>query len=144
MKFAFLVTILLFLDRDVRLIDYNGSTVKTIFEVDSKFYGTFQGRKSGYLLLNEDGSGEYQYDVFGFAPASCVKQTINLEWGLLLADDGGIVSFKREYGVSYPILLKSTGETQFQGCQKQVMLDFIMEYKNGELGVSSSDDWIKN
>lgn len=144
MKYLILIIFSFFVDRDIRVFEYNGSAVKTIYEVDSKFYGEYSGRKTGFLKLNEDGSGEYQYDVFGFAPANCIKQSIAIEWGFLLDDDGSAVSFKRDYGLSYPILLKSIGETKFQGCQKTVMLDFIMEYKNGELGVSSSDDWIKN
>lgn len=144
MKYLILVATLILTDRDIRVFEYNGSSVKTIYEVESKFYGEYTGRKSGFLKLEADGSGEYRYDVFGFAPASCAKQTIDIEWGFLLDDNGEIVSFKRDYGISYPILFKSIGETQFQGCQKPVMLDFIMEYKNGDLGVSSSDDWIKN
>ncbi len=144
MKYLIVTALFLFIDRDIRIIEYNGSNVKTIYEVDPKFYGEYKGRKSGFLTLNEDGTGEYRYDVFGFAPASCIRQTIDIEWGFLLDDNGEMVKFKREYGLSYPILLKSTGETKFQGCQKEIMLDFIMEYKNGQLGVSSSDDWIKD
>ena len=144
MKYLLLVAIFLFTDRDIRLFEYNGSSVKTIYEVDSKFYGEYSGRKTGFLKLNIDGSGEYRYDIFDFAPANCVKQTITLEWGFILNDNGKIVSFERDYGQSYPILLKSTGDTKFQGCQKEVLLDFIMEYKKGDLSVSSSDDWIKN
>ncbi len=122
---------------------YNGSEVKTVYDVNSKFYGEYKGRKSGFLILKENGTGQYRYDIFGFAPTSCIKQTIEIEWGFLLDDNGEIVEFKRDYGLSYPILLKSTGDTKFQGCQKEIMLDFIMEYKDGQLGVSSSDDWIK-
>ena len=128
----------------VRMIEYNGKEVKTTFDVDGKFIGTYEGRKTGSLVLNEDGTGQYTYDVFGFAPASCKKGAIELHWGFILEEHGEVVSFKREYGLSYPILLKSTGETQFQGCRTQVMLDFIMEYKDGKLGISSSDDWIKS
>lgn len=127
----------------VRTITYQGKEVKTTYDVADQFIGTYKGRKEGYLQLNADGTGTYVYDVFGFAPSSCKKGPITIEWGFLLDENDQIVSFPREYGKSYPILLKSTSETQFQGCRTPVMLDFIMEYKNGELGVSSSDDWIK-
>lgn len=124
-------------------MEYNGATVNTTYDVEATFYGQYKGRKSGYLLLNEDGTGVYAYDVFGFAPGSCKKQPIAIKWGFLIDENGTVVYTKREYGLSYPILLESTGETSFQGCQKKVMLDFIMKYKNGQLGVSSSDDWVK-
>lgn len=127
-----------------RIIEYNGKKVTTTYDVSEKFIGEYAGRKTGYLLLNADGTGIYKYDVFGFAPSTCVKGDIEIEWGFLIEENGEIVSFDREYGKSYPILMKSTGETSFQGCRTPVMLDFIMEYKNGQLGVSSSDDWIKN
>jgi len=142
---SLLLCFCLFLDSDkIRFIQYQGKDVKTTFDVDAKFYGKFEGRKTGSLILNEDGTGQYTYDIFGFAPASCKKGAIQMEWGFIIDENNDIVSFPREYGLSYPILLKSTGETQFQGCRKEVMLDFIMEYKDGKIGVSSSDDWIKN
>lgn len=144
MKFAFLLICLLIVDSDIRIIEYNGSEVKTTYTANPKFYGQYKGRKGGFLQLNEDGSGVYKYDVFGFAPASCKKQPIDIEWGFLIDDNNEIVSFKREYGISYPILFKSVSETKFQGCQKEVMLDFVMEYKSGQLGISSSDDWTKD
>lgn len=128
----------------IRVMEYNGSEVQTTFAVPPTFYGKYVGPKTGYLQLNEDGTGTYNYDVFGFAPADCEKAPIKMEWGFLLEESGQLVSFQREYGLSYPILMKSTGSTQFQGCRKTVMLDFIMQYKDGTLGVSSSDDWIKN
>ena len=141
---AFLLILLFTTTDQTRIMHYNGSEVRTTFAVDNKFYGEYKGRKAGYLILNQDGTGIYSYDVFGFAPAGCKKQPITIEWGFLIDDDDKVVSFDRAYGLSYPVLLKSTGETKFQGCQKEVVLDFIMEYKNGQLGVSSSDDWIKN
>jgi len=61
----------------------------------------------------------------------------------LINKEGGVVKFDREYGYSYPILLNSTGETSFQGCREAVLLDFLLEYKDGSLGVSSSDNWKK-
>jgi len=128
----------------IRTIEYNGKPVKTTFGVSEKFLGMYKGAKTGFLQLNADGTGTYEYDVFGFAPASCKKGSIAMEWGFLVDKKGEVVSFDREYGKSYPILMKSTGETQFQGCRTPVMLDFIMEYKDGQLGVSSSDDWTKD
>ena len=127
----------------IRFINYEGRDVKTTFDVPSKFFGEYKGRKSGYLILNEDGTGYYKYDVFGFAPASCKNQPIQIEWGLLLDKNDRILKFDREYGFSFPMLLKSVGETSFKGCRDEVLLDFIMEYKDGSLGVSSSDDWKK-
>ena len=126
-----------------RTITYEGQEINTTFEVSSKFIGTYKGNKSGFLMLNEDGTGLYKYDIFGFAPKSCKNQPIQIEWGFLLRKEGGIVKFDREYGNSYPILLKSTSETSFQGCRESVLLDFILEYKDGSLGVSSSDNWKK-
>lgn len=126
-----------------RIIIYEGQEVNTTFDVPTKFLGSYKGNKSGYLLLNEDGTGLYKYDIFGFAPKSCKNQPIQFEWGFLLEKKGGIVKFEREYGYSYPILLNSTGETNFQGCREKVLLDFLLEYKDGSLGVSSSDNWEK-
>ncbi len=144
-KVALLFYCSLFLSvNDARIIAYNGKDVRTTFSAPEKFFGVYSGRKKGFLKLNENGTGEYKYDVFGFAPVDCSAQIISLEWGFILDDSDNIVSFEREYGQSYPILLKSVGETQFQGCRKEVILDFIMEYKDGTLGVSSSDDWKKN
>lgn len=128
----------------VRTIEYNGKAVKTTFNAPDKFYGTYKGRKAGFLTLNQDGTGEYRYDVFGFAPSTCKKAPIKVEWGFLIDEKGKLVEFDREYGQSFPILLQSTGSNSFQGCRKPVMLDFIMVYKNGQIGVSSSDDWVKS
>lgn len=127
----------------IRTINYNGKDVRTTYDVPANFIGTYQGKKLGYLQLNADGTGAYHYDIFGFAPSDCPEGAISIEWGFLLDENDELVSFEREYGRSYPILMKSTGTTQFQGCRKEVMLDFIMSYENGQLGVSSSDDWIK-
>jgi len=126
-----------------RIITYEGQEVNTTYDVTSSFFGTYQGNKSGYLMLNEDGTGLYKYDIFGFAPKGCKNEPIQLEWGFLLSKEGDIVKFDREYGYSYPILLNSTGETSFQGCREAVLLDFLLEYKDGSLGVSSSDNWKK-
>ena len=140
--FAILLVLLISTEK-TRVFEYNGSKVNTTYDVDAKFYGTYEGRKTGYLILNKDGTGTYNYDVFGFAPVSCKKEAIQIEWGFLLKDDGSIVAFNREYGKSLPILFKSVSETKFQGCKTEILLDFIMEYKDGKLGVSSSDDWTK-
>jgi hypothetical protein len=144
MKILFVILLVLLISTEkTRFFEYNGSKVNTTYDVNTKFYGTYNGRKTGYLTLNDDGTGVYNYDVFGFAPVSCKKETIKIEWGFLLKDDGSIVTFNREYGKSYPILLKSVSDTKFQGCKTEILLDFIMEYKDGKLGVSSSDDWTK-
>jgi hypothetical protein len=126
-----------------RTITYEGQEVHTTYGVSSSFIGTYKGNKTGYLMLNEDGTGLYKYDIFGFAPKSCKNQPIQIEWGFLLKKEGGTVKFDREYGFSYPILLKSTSDTSFQGCRESVLLDFILEYEDGSLGVSSSDNWKK-
>jgi len=126
-----------------RIITYEGQEVNTTFDVEVRFIGTYSGNKTGYLQLNEDGTGLYKYDIFGFAPQNCKNQVIQIEWGFLRNTEGGIVKFEREYGYSYPILLKSIGETSFQGCREPILLDFLLEYKDGSLGVSSSDNWKK-
>ena len=126
-----------------RTIKYEGQEVNTTFDVSNKFIGIYKGNKSGYLMINENGSGLYKYDIFGFAPKSCENQPIQIEWGFLLDKKGGIVKFDREYGYSYPILFKSVGATSFQGCREPVLLDFLLEYKDSSLGISSSDNWKK-
>lgn len=125
----------------VRSIKYQGSEVMTTYGVDAKFLGKYSGSKKGYLILREDGTGEYRYDMYGFALKGCKPIPIILKWGFIY-DKGRVVSFERTYGKSYPILLESTSETSFKGCRETVMLDFITD-KSGELGVASSDDWIK-
>ena len=131
-------------DRKIRHFTYNGSEVKTTFSIDSQFYGNYSGSNKGYLLLKEDGTGEYLYDNFGFAPADCPKDTIKMEWGFILDDNDEIVKFKREYGFSYPVLYRSTNKSSWQGCSKKVFLDYILAYRNGQLTVSSSDDWVRS
>lgn len=146
MKLIFFVALFLTsltVNDKIRLITYEGQDITTTFGVSNKFIGEYKGRRSGYLMLNEDGSGLYKYDIFGFSPASCKNQPIQIEWGFMVDENNEILKFKREYGFSYPFLLKSIGETSFKGCQDQVLLDFILEYKDGTLGISSSDDWKK-
>lgn len=124
------------------MIVYQGDKYKTTFDVPYKFIGTYKGEKSGYVTFSADGTGEYKYDIFGYAPASCERKTITFEWGFLLDDNGQITKNSRQYGSSYPLLLKSTGSTSFQGCRNLVMLDYILEKEDG-LHISSSDDWRK-
>jgi hypothetical protein len=128
---------------NTRNFTFDGVEMKTTFSSDKKFLGRYQGKKTGYLLLNEDGTGEYNYDIFGMAPKSCKPSVITFEWGFLLDQNYEIVRFERDYGYSYPILYRSTGEISFQGCSKVVFMDYILVYNNGEIHVSSSDDWVK-
>ncbi len=141
----FLVVLLLPSDSNekIRNIKYEGKDYLTTYEVPEKFTGKYEGAGDGFLELSQDGTGTYNYDVF-FAPEDCEKQPITLEWGFLLDENNNIVYFNRKYGRSYPVLLKSTSETSFQGCRQEVMLDFILEYTDGPLIISSSDDWVKH
>lgn len=130
-------------DGKIRLMHFEGKEIRTTYATDKKFLGKYEGKKSGYLLLKEDGTGEYSYDIFGIAPLGCKPGVIIFEWGFLLDQNNEVVRNERDYGYSYPILLRSTGDISFQGCSKKVFLDFLLEYNNGELHVSSSDDWVK-
>ena len=125
-----------------RVIEYNGRKVKTTYRVEDRFMGTYKGRKTGFLELNSDGTGKYKYDVFAFTKPGCTDSPIEFEWGFLVDEGDSVVRFERDYGFSYPLLLKSVSETSFQGCRKTVMLDFIIE-QNKSLSISSSDDWEK-
>ena len=125
-----------------RVIIYNEAEHKTTFAVPEEFIGTYEGRKAGFLKLNADGTGEYKYDVFGFAPPSCERKPITLIWGFILDKEGNLVKNKRDYGFSYPILLESTGTNSFQGCRRLVLKEFIL-IRGKTLHVSSSDDWTK-
>ena len=58
-------------------------------------------------------------------------------------ENGEIVKFKRTYGYSYPIIYNCSGENAFQGCSKRSMVDYVLEYDDGTITISSSDDWIK-
>jgi hypothetical protein len=126
----------------IRHLKYNGSTVKTTFEIDNKFLGKYQGHKSGFLQLNSDGSGVYKYD-FPRLSTACPGEDIDINWGFIVEDNGEIVRFKRDYGYSYPIIYNCSGENTFQGCTKQTMIDYLLEYDDGTLTISSSDDWEK-
>jgi len=130
------------IDEKDRVIIYNETEYSTTYAVPNVFLGVYEGRKSGFLKLNADGTGEYKYDIFGYAPASCKRQAIAFIWGFLLDKDGNLSKNERDYGFSYPILLQSTGENSFQGCRTAVLKDFIL-IKGQTLHVSSSDDWQK-
>jgi hypothetical protein len=127
---------------DIREIEYNGKTYPTIYGVE-KFNGKYAGDKAGFLELRPDGTGTYVYDIFGIAPADCIKGPISFEYGFLVDENNSPIKLERDYGWSYPVLFKVTGETAFQGCRTKVMLDFILEKKDGSLHVSSSDNWVK-
>lgn len=126
-------------DRD---LEHNGAKVHTTFDVDKQFYGKYKGRKSGFLMLQEDGSGIYQYDYPGLSP-DCAGKEITFKWGFILDENGEVVSFKRSYGYSFPIIYNCTSTNTFQGCTKATMVDYILVYDDGTITVSSSDDWKK-
>lgn len=128
-------------DKD-RAITYKDNEYQTTYAVPEEFIGLYKGRKTGFLKLNADGTGEYKYDIFGFAPASCERKPIAFIWGFILDKDGDITRNERDYGFSYPILLQSTGVNSFQGCRTEVLKEFILN-KGKSLHVSSSDDWQK-
>jgi hypothetical protein len=125
-----------------RPISYNGTNYQTSYAAPAEFIGIYEGRKAGFLKLNADGTGEYKYDVFGYAPASCERKPIAFIWGFILDKDGNLLKNERDYGFSYPILLKSTGSNSFQGCRTEVLKEFILN-RGKTLHVSSSDDWQK-
>ena len=113
----------------VREFLYNGNKVKTTYAAEERFYGTYKGRKSGFLTLNPDGTGEYKYDIFAFPMPGCTPAPIKIEWGFMLDEDGNTIQLKRDYGFSYPILYKSVGKNSFKGCRDEMLLDFIIEQK---------------
>ncbi len=146
MKLLFVLSILLLMafqpsERE-RKLEFEGSMVSTTYAVDHKFYGKYQGSKQGYLLLNTDGTGVYNYDYKGLSK-QCNSELIELKWGFLLDENKEIVRFDRPYGFSYPVIYNCSGENAFQGCTKRAMIDYILVYKNGTITVSSSDDWKK-
>lgn len=119
------------------------SEVKTTFAVEEKFIGTYQGRKSGFLRLYKNGTGEYLHDIY-FPNKTCKRDTIQIEWGFIIDEDDNIAKFERSYGYSYPIIYKAVGDVSFQNCTREIMIDYILEYNVDEfLTVSSSDDWKK-
>ena len=126
-----------------RTIKYGNTEYTTTYDVDKMFLGVYSGRKSGFLQLNRDGTGEYKYDVFGFARADCSRTAIKFIWGFIVDEDHHLIKNKRSYGSSYQILLESTGNNSFQGCRTVVLKDFILD-RGSSLHVSSSDDWKKS
>ncbi len=126
----------------IKYFQLNGQRVKVTHHVDKKFYGKYSGSKEGYLLLRNDGTGEYLYDLI-IGSDECDYGPIAFEWGFLLDDHDEIVNFTRDYGLSYPVLFRCAGKPCFQLCQKEFMVEYILE-KGNKLIVSSSDDWIKN
>lgn len=125
-----------------RQLEYNDSKVMTTFEIEDKFIGKYMGRKKGFLQLNSDGSGVYQYDYPGLSP-DCPGKNITFTWGFIIDDNLEIVKFERPYGFSYPIIYNCSGENAFQGCTKRSMIDYVLEYDDGTITISSSDDWKK-
>ena len=125
-----------------RKLEHNGSKVNTTFEINDKFYGKYIGNKSGFLILNTDGSGIYQYDYPGIS-TDCPGKQIEFLYGFILDENGEVVKFKRDYGYSYPIIYNCTSANTFQGCTKATMVDYILVYDDGTITVSSSDDWKK-
>ena len=117
--------------------------MKTTFQVGVEFYGTYKGRKDGYLTLNSDGTGAYRYDYQAFLPENCEEGEIAFDWGFILDEKGEIVKFERSYGYSYPIIYSCTGLNSFQGCTQTSLVDYLLVYKDGSITVSSSDDWKK-
>jgi hypothetical protein len=130
------------INENERIIHYADTDYQTTYAVPEEFIGLYKGRKAGFLKLNADGTGEYKYDIFGYAPASCERKPIAFIWGFILDRDGKLSKNKRDYGFSYPILLKSTGVNSFQGCRTEVLKEYILTRGN-TLHVSSSDDWQK-
>jgi hypothetical protein len=126
----------------IRQLELNGAKVNTSFEIDAKFYGKYQGSKKGFLQLNADGSGIYNYDYAGLSK-TCPGELIEFDWGFVIDENNEIVRFERPYGYSYPIIYNCSGDNAFQGCTKRTMVDYILVYDNGTITVSSSDDWEK-
>jgi hypothetical protein len=130
-------------EHKIKVLVINGQEVKVTHQVDSKFIGKYSGSKSGFLILNEDGSGVYQHDESGMMKKGCTTEGIDFEWGFLVNDQGEVVKFDRPYGLSYPVIYKATGGFQFQGCSKPFLVDNILDKKGGVITISSSSDWIK-
>ena len=126
-----------------RLLEFNGSMVKTTFTIDKKFLGRYNGSKNGFLQLNDDGSGIYQYD-YPKLSSDCPGEDITFRWGFIVDENGEVLKFERSYGFSYPIIYNCSGENAFQGCTTRFMVDYILAYDDGTITISSSDDWEKS
>ena len=127
-----------------KIFTIGSDDVKVTHKVEEAFYGKYEGDKSGYLQLNSDGTGIYEYDIFGFEQPGCKKGKIDMEWGFLVDENNQIVKFIRDYGFSYPIIYSCTGSSCFQGCSRTYLVDFILDKNDGRLLISSSDDWEKS
>jgi hypothetical protein len=128
----------------IRVLNIDNQQVRTTFRVDSRFLGIYRGKRQGYLELRPDGSGTYRYDdaaVPGFR--DCSPGEISLFWGFILTEDGEPLRFERPYGFSYPIVYIATEGQLFQGCSRTALIDYLLEYRNGSITVSSSDDWVR-
>ena len=124
----------------VKTIQYNGQKLSLLIPNNLNFFGEFKGKKSGFLVLNSDGSGEYKSD---YSLNSCDNTSFRIDWGFLMDENGEIVKIKRSYGFSYPVVYKSLDGKRFKGCKETLFFDYLLE-KNGRIEVSSSDDWKKN
>lgn len=127
---------------NMRQLEYNGTKINTTFDVDQKFYGRYQGNKSGYLQLHKNGTGVYKYDYAGLSK-SCQGELIEFNWGFVLNENNEIIRAERPYGYSYPVVYNCTGENSFKNCSERIMVDYILVYKDGTITISSSDDWKK-
>ncbi|MGB3180176.1 MAG: hypothetical protein WBB45_02220 [Cyclobacteriaceae bacterium] len=128
---------------NTRTFIYRNEPVITTTNVPARFLGKYTGRNGGYLELRGDGTGTYVYDYFVYPTEGCVPGPVAIEWGFLINEKGGVFRYDRQYGYSYPVILKATSEnTSFQGCRETVIMDYIL-VRGKELSVSSSDDWVK-
>ena len=128
----------------IKVFSVDNKQIKVTCDIDEAFYGLYKGKKTGYLLLNRDGTGEYKYDIFGVAKEGCREGVITFEWGCPVDETNKTVRYRKAYGYSYPVILKCAGDICFQGCSKEYLLEFILDKNDGRLHVSSSDDWEKN
>ncbi|BDD03389.1 hypothetical protein [Aureibacter tunicatorum] len=124
-----------------RTFNVNGKDVKVLIPNDAQFIGKYKGSKSGFLVLNADGTGEFKYD-YAYNENACPDKSFDIEWGLILESDGMPLKFEREYGYSYPVILKSQSGNHFEGCTEKILVDYLLVKKDG-VHVSSSDDWKK-
>ena len=122
-----------------KTIKSNGKELELVIPDEDVFFGTYSGRKSGFITLKSDGTGTYKSD---FSFGECKNQSFKIEWGFLKDKQGGVVKIKRGYGYSYPIVYKSLEGKRFKGCTEELFFDYLLQKKNG-IQVSSSDDWLK-
>ncbi|MCG8475475.1 MAG: hypothetical protein MI784_08385 [Cytophagales bacterium] len=120
-------------------IFYKGKNVSVTQNIKKELLGLYRGKGKGFLKLEKNGTGMYRYD---YRIGSCPNESFPIRWGFIKDENGQPVSFKREYGMSYPILFQSLKGKQFKGCREEVFLDWLLVKKDG-IHVSSSDDWKK-